>query len=56
MDKLGDVLDELELTSKVGGDDGVETLKAYLEVSLFLSTSLLPSHFIKHGYRIHNLA
>lgn len=33
VDKLGDVLDELELTLKAGGDDGVETLKAYLEVT-----------------------
>jgi hypothetical protein len=32
MDKLGDVLDELDLAAKVGGDDGVLTLKAYLEV------------------------
>jgi hypothetical protein len=32
MDKLGDVLDELDLTAKVGGDAGVSTLKAYLEV------------------------
>lgn len=31
VDKLGDVLDELDLTSKVG-DNGVQTLKAYLEV------------------------
>ena len=32
MDKLGGVLDELDLTAKVGGDAGVSTLKAYLEV------------------------
>ncbi len=32
MDKLGDVLDELDLKAKVGGDNGVQTLKAYLEV------------------------
>ena len=33
MDKLGDVLNELDLTTKVGGENGVQALKAYLEVS-----------------------
>lgn len=33
VDKLGEVLDELDLTANVGGDNGVQTLKAYLEVS-----------------------
>mmetsp|Transcript_31466 Transcript_31466/g.66182 ORF Transcript_31466/g.66182 Transcript_31466/m.66182 type:complete len:946 (+) Transcript_31466:135-2972(+) len=33
VDKLGEVLDELDLKTKVGGDSGVQTLKAYLEVS-----------------------
>ena len=32
MDKLGKVLDELELRTTVGGDSGVQTLQAYLEV------------------------
>jgi len=33
VDKLGDVLDELDLRTNVGGDSGVQTLQAYLEVS-----------------------
>ena len=33
VDKLGDVLNELDLTTKVGGENGVQALKAYLEVS-----------------------
>ncbi|KAL9182959.1 hypothetical protein ACHAXT_004238 [Thalassiosira profunda] len=32
-EKLGDVMDELDLRAKVGGDAGVQTLSAYLEVS-----------------------
>ncbi|KAL7533789.1 hypothetical protein ACHAXR_007920 [Thalassiosira sp. AJA248-18] len=33
VDKLGEVMDELDLRAKVGGDSGVQTLQAYLEVS-----------------------
>ena len=33
MDKLGEVLDELDLRTKVGGDSGLQALQAYLEVS-----------------------
>ena len=35
VDKLGEVLDELDLRTKVGGDAGVQTLQAYLEVTEF---------------------
>ena len=33
VDKLGEVMNLLDLTTKVGGDNGVQTLKVYLEVS-----------------------
>lgn len=33
VDKLGEVLDELDLRTKVGGDSGLQALQAYLEVS-----------------------
>lgn len=33
VDKLGEVLDELDLRAKVGGDSGLQALQAYLEVS-----------------------
>jgi len=33
VEKLGDVVDELDLRTQVGGDNGIATLKAYLETS-----------------------
>jgi len=33
VEKLGDVVDELDLRTQVGGDHGIATLKAYLETS-----------------------